>query len=393
MKTIYYYIILFLLLVSACSEKELKPISGSNGKPGVVTEVNVENIPGGAILTYKIPESEDLLSIKAVYKLSNGKTYEASASYYDNKLTVEGFNDTESHEVTLYAINRAQEMSDPVVVTINPQESPLSKIAKSMEIVTDFGGARFIWSNKDNAPITIDLMAQDSTGALKVIRVVYSEATEAYQSLRGYQPEDWKFGAVVRDFWENASDTIYPEGGSLVPLFEEELDKTKMNVMNLTNDASLKNWEGQDFYIIDDDLTTFGHTANSSVPAPFTIDLGCTVKLSRFKNWQRNYSSSYYNWGNPSRYTVYGRLEKPSPSGDWDEWTKIMECTVVKPSGSPSGTVTDEDKVAAEEGHEFTFDLDQPPIRYIRFVVEETFGNTSFSHPCEFSFWGEVINE
>lgn len=70
-----------------------------------------------------------------------------------------------------------------------------------------------------------------------------------------------------------------------------------------------------------------------------------------------------------------------------------MKCEIIKPSGSPTGTVTDEDKAAAAEGHEFTFALDQEPIRYIRFVTEETFEGTSFSHPCEFSFWGEIIQE
>ena len=51
-----------------------------------------------------------------------------------------------------------------------------------------------------------------------------------------------------------------------------------------------------------------------------------------------------------------------------------MDCLVVKPSGSPSGTVTDEDITAAEEGHEFAFELSQEPIRYIRLKILSTWG-------------------
>ena len=48
MKTKYLSFILLLLAFSSCSEKELSPISGSLGKPGIVTDVTVEPLAGGA---------------------------------------------------------------------------------------------------------------------------------------------------------------------------------------------------------------------------------------------------------------------------------------------------------------------------------------------------------
>lgn len=88
---------------------------------------------------------------------------------------------------------------------------------------------------------------------------------------------------------------------------------------------------------------------------------------------------------------VFKRTGTPSQSGDWSEWEKVMDCLVVKPSGSPSGTVTDEDITAAEEGHEFAFELSQEPIRYIRLKILSTWGGSAFTHPAEVDLYGEVV--
>lgn len=119
MKTKYYFSILTsVLLLCSCSEKTLEPITGSLGKPGVVTDVNVEPIAGGAVVSYRIPNSEDILAVKAVYTLTNGKETERVASFYENKIKIEGYNDTIPNKANIYVINRAQELSDPVEVTL-----------------------------------------------------------------------------------------------------------------------------------------------------------------------------------------------------------------------------------------------------------------------------------
>ena len=67
MKTKYYFSILTsVLLLCSCSEKTLEPITGSLGKPGVVTDVNVEPIAGGAVVSYRIPNSEDILAVNCL---------------------------------------------------------------------------------------------------------------------------------------------------------------------------------------------------------------------------------------------------------------------------------------------------------------------------------------
>lgn len=390
MKTKYLNLIALALIACSCTEKQLEPISGSLGKPGTVTEIEVEPIAGGAVVSYRIPNSEDILAVKGLYALTNGKEMETSASFYENKLTLAGYNDTLPHEAVLYAINRAQELSDPVKVSFTPLRSSLSKTAETMSIVSDFGGAQFNWRNRDKAPLTIEFMAQDSLGTMQALRIITTSSDSSRMSLRGFEAKPWAFAALLRDNYGNASDTIYPSEGKIIPLFEEKLDKRKMNIMKLSSDASFTNWEGMDSYLIDDNHDTFGHSANSSIPATFTVDLGQVAKLSRIVMFQRMFQDTYYNWGNPLSFTVYGCDHKPAQSGDWSEWTKIMECEIIKPSGSPSGTVTDEDIANAEEGHEFAFELSQAPLRYIRVTINSTFGGTTFTHPAEIDFYGEA---
>lgn len=391
MKIKYFVWLTLSLTALSCSEKQLEPITSSLGKPGVVSDIKLEPVPGGVLVSYRIPNSEDILGVKGVYTLADGKEHETTASFYANSLLLQGYNDTLQHEAQLYAVNRAQETSDPVKISFRPLESSLSKTAKTLSIISDFGGAQYNWKNEDKSPLTMEFLVQDSIGRMQTMKIITTQSDSSRQSIRGYKPEARKFAAIIRDNYGNASDTIYPQGGTIVPLFEEKLNKRGMTVLKLSNDASFTNWEGMDSYLIDDDHGTFGHSANSSIPAPFSIDLGKMAKLSRVVMFQRKYSDSYYNWGNPSTFTVYGCPAKPAQSGDWSEWTKIMECEIVKPSGSPSGIVTDEDIVMAEVGHEFAFDLSQKPLRYIRIVITSTWGGTTFSHPADVDFYGEVV--
>lgn len=391
MKTIIFMLIISVIIISACDEKKLEPISGSLGKPGVITEIKIVPVSGGVTITYRIPDEEDILAVKGVYTLSDGKVYEATTSFYENKLEVAGYNDTLEHTVEVFAINRAQESSDPVSVTFAPLESSLSKVSKTMKIMSAFGGVQFSWQNPDKAPLTFEFIVQDSIGDLKTMKIITSQADTMKQSLRGYEPKLRVFAVVIRDNWENASDTIYPPDKTILPLFEEKLDKRKMSIMKLGSDASFTNWEGADAYLIDDVYTNYGHSANSSLPAAFTIDLGVTAKLSRIVIFQRD--DYVYSWGNPKNFEIYGCEKRPSQDGDWNDWTKIMHCTIIKPSGSPVGTNTDEDVAALKAGHEFSFDLNQTPLRYIRICILDTWGGSTFTHPAEVSLYGEMASE
>src|SRR5688572_18843467 len=98
---------LIVLFLVACSPDATGPLTDDNTIPGPVKNAQVKNISGGAEISYVLPESTNLLYVKAVYDLKGVKT-EVKASFYKNQLVVEGFGDVNEHEVTLYAVNRSE---------------------------------------------------------------------------------------------------------------------------------------------------------------------------------------------------------------------------------------------------------------------------------------------
>src|SRR3546814_11935428 len=83
----------------------------------------------------------------------------------------------------------------------------------------------------------------------------------------------------------------------------------------------------------------------------------------------------------PTRYTRTDTLLPYTTlfrSGGEGGWVKLLECEMIKPSGRPLGNNTLEDEEVALAGHEFTFPLDAPPVRYLRFKILETWGGTDY---------------
>jgi hypothetical protein len=391
MRKIYFYLIGVVFMICSCTEKTLEPINGSMGKPGIVTEVTTTPIPGGVIIGYRVPDAADLLSVKAEYTISSGKKMEAVASYYANHLTLEGFIDTLQHEAKLYAISRAQEQSDVVTVLFTPLESSLSKTAKSVEIISDFGGANFSWLNRDTATLTFDFQTPDKNGKMQTVHILTSNLDSAEYTVRGYQPEPRKFGLIISDNWGNSSQLILPDGGGLItPQQEDRMDKTIMKTMRLSGDAALDAWGFKDEYMFDEDNSTCGHTAEGALPAYFTVDLGKITKLSRLIMFQRLFQDQYFNHANPKYFDVYlCNLDKPSANGNLMEWTKIMTCTIEKPSGLSGTEVTNEDMRAGSKGHEFSFPRDMKPVRYLRFMLPvSTWGGRPYANVAELTFFG-----
>jgi hypothetical protein len=401
MKKIPIYLILSAsFLAFSCTEKELLPISASTGKPEKVDVLQIEPAPGGAIITYRIPENEDILAVKAVYTISSGRKMEATTSFYDNQLQLVGYNDMLSHEAQLYSINRAQEYSDPEPVMFVPLESSLSRAANSMSIVSDFGGASFSWRNEFGENISLEFLAESAGGDLQTVRVLTSTLDSLSYTIRGYEPKPTRFGVILSDNYGNETQLITPDE-PIVPIFEQRFDKKIQKIRILTGDMSFSNWEGRNEAMIDDDLATFGHSPNGPngniAGASFTLDLGKMAKVSRFLYFQRGDGGRYYKAGNARTFEMYTYIGEPvngdeNPDGDWSKWTKIGTYEIIKPSNSSDATVTDEDLIAAANGHEFAIPLSVGTIRYLRFKLLTVWANwgdgSNYWHPVEVTTFG-----
>jgi hypothetical protein len=385
----YIFPLIGIFVLFSCSDQEHLPVNEKKGKPDPVTDVKAVAVPGGAVVSYKIPDTDDLLAVKAVYTLSNGMHGEVMASYFTDTLKIEGFTDTSPHEALLYTVSRSQVLSDPVTVTFTPLESPLSKVIKSVRIIPDFGGATFHWKNEDQALFVFDLLVEDANGYMVSTKIFQNKLDSMEYTVRGYDTTPRKFAINITDQWGNESGLIYPEGEVLIPIREDKLDKSIMQFMHLYNDSEFNIWGGMDLFMIDDDLTTFGHSTPLDWPPYITIDLGKNATLSRIVINQRFFENMYYNGANWSIFDVFRcNVASPSIIPNPNEWELILNCNLVKPSGMPLGECTNEDLRQARQGDSFAFPRGMEPIRYVRICVRQTWGFYNFSFNSEISFYG-----
>jgi hypothetical protein len=391
MKKIYLLGIFVLLLGCQKTERGV-PVPGSDVAPGPVSNVKVKDIPGGATLSYTLPKSGSLLYVLAEYSIGHGAVLDKKASYYNNSLTIEGFPDTASYDVKLYAVSRGDKRSTPVTVKIRPLTPPVISVFRSLSLRPTFGGVNVQFVNPDEANVKITVLTPDSLGVLYPADIYYTQRDTGNFSARGFAAAPRKFGVFVRDRWNNYSDTLYT---TLTPFFEEQIDKSKFQGLPLPTDTYKPHlddgfpdlWDN----IWDVDNPVFHTSPGTGMPQWFTFDLGDTVRLSRMKLYHRlaraaDGTDGAFYAGDPEVFEIWGSND-PATDGSWGSWTLLGHFTCIKPSGQT--TPTSEDiQYACVDGENFDFPVGTPPVRYLRFKTMRTWGNVDYVYISELSFWG-----
>ncbi len=415
MKNIFLYALL-LVLIAGCKEKTLGPITSEPGAPGIITDVKVNNIAGGAIIEYKIPNDNDLLYVKAVFTINSGKKLEVKASMFEKSIIVKGFNDvdnTKEYDVRLTCFDRSDNESAPVTVKIKPEISPLQKVKNSLTFSAAFGGARYAWENTEKEPITFFFLADtvitssDVPGPLVETRIINTLQPEGEYISRGFPDKPRAFALMLKDNYGNITEVLKP-ASVLTPLKEKELEKKLMRVFNNGAEHPVEDkwswWEGLPGSLLDGSEAFASCVISYQTPYPrhLTVDLGKVYKLSRYVMHQRHNGNSYlYSYGNPKTWYVYGRSEAPVLSEeitadsdddglqDWTKhWTLIGNSEIVKISGSPGDKVTQEDIDVALDGHNYDVPMRLAPMRYFRIGVLSNWGNTGWVNWAEMDFFG-----
>ncbi len=390
-------VLLVTLLLSACEESEspVEVISNDMTKPGVVTNVHVENLNGAAKITYKLPDSKNLLYVLARYSINDDKVRESKTSYYQDTILVEGFAREGEYEVSLYAVSRANVLSDPVVVKVQPKTPNYILVNEGLEISPDFGGANFYGLNPTGAPISIHLLAyNEQTGQFDEKDPEYVSGKVVNVSIRGFEPVEREFGVYTSDRFGNVSETRYVK---LVPLYETELDKSKFFVYRLPSDAPIGyGWELR--YFFDGSLTGNGWHTTTAPLTVGTFGLGQTAKISRFVFYPR-IQDNMYSYQNAKKITIWGsnvdnpedaNLPKTSEPGTMvGDWVNMGNFTHPNPpSGLPPTQANAADNAFAAAGIDFSMPSAAPPVKYIRFVCTETWGGLNYVNAMEITFYG-----
>lgn len=396
----FFFIGLVGFLFIACEEEERGPLFRDDIPPASVKDIEVENIPGGAKITYSVPKDEDVLYVEAFYQLDNGKEVVSKSSVFKNTIIIEGLREKRSQEVELVSVDRSNNRSVPVFASITPETAPIDKLFESFELFEDFGGVRLSYNNEDEIAAEILLYAADSLGNMVYEQSVFiSDNNSSHYTFRSFPPEARNFGVSAIDRWDNATEVVQK---MITPLEEYELNTEKFRDIFLDGDEpDAFGWTKPNLWNGSIDGSGF-HTAQGepgTVIPPYTrgyhvmsMDLGVVAKLSRFKFWQRQ-GSWIYTHGNPRYFEIWGIDEIPDDDGaSLEGWTKLVENgEVVKPSGSALGNNSAEDEAAAASGEEFDFPIEAPPVRYIRFVNLENWSGGKFMHFMEIKFWGQEI--
>ena len=102
MKKIAILILATLFFLWNCKEMPNLGDQKDSLAPGPILNPVVENIYGGAIITYSLPKDNDLLGVKAIYQLKNdGDVLEMFSSAFRDTIKLKGFPDTDERNVKL----------------------------------------------------------------------------------------------------------------------------------------------------------------------------------------------------------------------------------------------------------------------------------------------------
>lgn len=400
---------LMLCLIFGCKEEGRVDFIDENAPaPKSVEVVEVVNTLGGAIIRFKLPEDNNLLGVKAVYN-RNGETVETKASLYVDTLSIEGFGNDLPQDIQLFSIGKNEKLSDPVSVQIKPLSPPVQTVQFDLE--AGFGGVIVsIDSNRTNADLAIVLLADTlATGSYAEMQTFHTKAQNIKLPRRGLKIEPTRFGAYLRDRWNNVSDTIYKE---LLPVEELKIPNDLFRNAALPTDY-FETAEGNNAYRLEQlwlgedgsDNQFYASSHSGPLPQWFTIDFGRRVKLSRIQKWPRPDHELYSSTG-PRMFEVWGS-DNPNPDGTWDDsWFLIGEFEQFKPSGYGEGRevgpITDEDHDYWYNRTEFdimpTEKAPDPyrPITHVRVKILSTFQtygtetNRSQVIIGQFAFWGQL---
>ena len=402
--------LLMAVLLHSCEEERVGQTPTNRTPPSPLTNVVIEPTYGGAFVTYSLPNEVDISHVRCEFVFNNRKRNVLS-SVFNNSLEIEGISQEIPIELKLTVVNGSGIESVPHIETFTPLEPPMSFILNSFRVYEAFGGVTVTWENPTRMLAGISFLATNDDGEFELQDIVYSTLPTGVKSLRGFNTDRRTFAISITDRFENESDTVKFERE---PWYEAMLDKSNFLRVSLTGDNNTSHdnrpiehiWNG----ILHGAHYEIWHTvadAGFIPPQTFTIDVGTLAQLTRIVVYNRSGDNDMYAYGqhnlrsfdiwgsdNLQHFTQSGQHQVSTDpywnDGSWrQDWHLLAECEIIKPSGSPPGTNTPEDIAAHRAGFEFDFRQDVGKMRYIRFVVHETWARTAALHISEISVFGD----
>ena len=384
---------LISLILVGCEESNI----GDTTPPGELTVVSITPTNGGGIITYELPQDDDILFVRADYTNAQGEDVFRVSSKSNNHIEISGMVEAEAVEISLRVVDENENESNSVIVSLIPERSFIYEILDNISLVEDLGGVRVYWENQVEKTVFIYFYIK--VDGEEEVRILSSSLKTNYQFIRGLAAVPTNISVKVEDFDGNSTSIL--ELGEFTPLFEEKIDKTTWSlVSNLSINGNA--YEGRTVNFWDDVVDTAATNSDNSYfiinrsdnggvlrwPLDIVIDLNKTVKINRFKVWQRAY---WYN-GPDATTPYYYQAEKLREfdlfvSNDKIEWELLGSFDIGDPKNS-DGEIPAEKIEEAASGHDFNLNEISPNFRFLKFSIRSNYGSDSFTHGSEISIFG-----
>ena len=391
MKKLLFLTILFFA-ANSCSKQD----DGDTTPPSVLIVESVTPTNGGGIISYTLPNDDDILYVRAEYTNSNGVDVSRASSSYNNSIEIDGLNQTTALTITLYVVDENYNQSAPIYVELVPLESFIYLVQESIEVNTDLGGFRITWENIQSK--TVYVFVHINNGIEEEIRILSSNNSSESIAVRGLPSEEITISTRIEDFDENS--TTLEEKGTLTPLFEQVIDKSTWTLV-ASQSVNGNAWEGASVNFWDDVIDTTNNNSDNSYfmiwrdlnggslnwPLDLVIDLNKNVKVTRFTVWQRAYWYNgpsdipyYFQEENMKSFTIYA-------SNDAQVWEELGQFDIGDPRDS-EGNIPQSALDSAANGHEFELDEVSESFRYLKFSVTSNYGSEAYVNGSEITMYG-----
>lgn len=384
-------LLVFILTIFACSNND----DVDSIPPGIVSNITVTPTNGGGIITYTLPDDDDILYVKAVYTNSQGDEVFRVASKHNTSVEVNGLNQSTPVNVKLYVIDINENVSNVVEVDFTPLESFIFLVQESINITPDLGGVKITWENI--ASKTVFVYVHILNDGEETVRILSSDSPQESIFVRGLEAKELTFSTRVEDFDGNITEL--EEKGKFTPLFEEKIDKSTWTL--ITNQSVNGNaFEGRTVNFWDDVVDTVETDADNSYfiitrdnnggslnfPLDIVIDLNKNVRIQRFKVWQRAFwyqgggVTYHYQEENLKTFDLYA-------SNDGQTWSLLGQFDIGDPRDA-AGNIPASAFQEAIEGHEFSLPNTSEQFRYLKFSITSNYGSTQITVGSEITLYG-----
>ena len=207
-----------LLLAFGCAEDNhgrLDQLDESLPAPQPVEVTKVKPISGGAVLWVKIPDDKNIKGVVASYT-RGGVNVEAKVSRYVDSLKVEGYADTDEHEIEVCSFNVNEVKSKPVTVKFTPETPAIRKVTPTM--IAAAGGVKVkITGNDSKSDLAVCLLRDENVDNAdkpvsdikwKEVTTLFTASNDITLTRRGIEATEAVFGVYVRDLLVTILDTV-----------------------------------------------------------------------------------------------------------------------------------------------------------------------------------------